>query len=197
MNILKPFTITASVLLMITAITGCSQKSLDIEVGDTPGLRNPALRIMVRRKTPDLKGATFGWGVQIYKIPKEFNDTITAISKRITSSLSKQLIAKGMRYVDKEPDYLISFGVGTADAIDEDEIDEAYLDLIGNKLNVEPSELYYKQGVMIVDVVERKSETLMWRGAIMAEVDTAWPEERKQERCDGAAYELLKCYPHP
>jgi hypothetical protein len=155
------------------------------------------MRIQVKHDTPDLKNATFGWGLQVYKIPQEFNDSLATISKRITGSLLKQLVAKGMRYAESDPDYLISFGIGTAGEIDEDEIDAAYMDLIGNKLNEEPSELYYKQGVMIIDVVERKSKTLMWRGAIMAEIDMKWPEERKQERCDAVTRELLKCYPRP
>ena len=178
-------------------IAGCSQKTVELEAGQTPGLKNPSIRVQAKRNPPDIKGASFGWGVEVYKIPEEFKGTIAAASNRIKTSLSKQLISKGMRLVDKEPDYLVSFGVGTACEINEDEIDEAYLDLIGNKLNNEPSELSYKQGVMIVDVVARESKELLWRGAVMAEVDMEWPEERKHERSDAVARELLKYFPEP
>jgi len=197
MKKLQFFIVISSTLLFLAIFSGCSQKTIEIEAKDTPGLKNPAIRIQVKRETPELKGATYGWGAQIYKIPKDRKTSIAAISKQITGSLSKQLAAKGMRYAEKDSDYIISFGIGTAGSIDEDEIDEVYLDLIGNRLNEETSELYYKQGVMIVDVVERKTKTLMWRGAIMAEIDMEWPEERKQERSDAVARELLKCYPHP
>ena len=53
------------------------------------------------------------------------------------------------------------------------------------------------RGVLILDVVARKSGRLIWRGAIMAEIDLAWPEARKQERCDMAVGELLRYYPRP
>ncbi len=197
MKNIKIASLVSCVSIALTSLSGCSQKTIEIKANDTPGLANPSLRIQVKRNTPALKGATFGWGVQIYKIPKKFSGSIAAISKRLTSSLQTQLIAKGMRFTDNNPDYLISFGVGTAGEINENEINEAYLDLIGNKLSEEPSELYYKQGVMIVDVVENASKKLVWRGAIMAEINTEWPEERKQERCDTAIHELLKCYPRP
>lgn len=51
--------------------------------------------------------------------------------------------------------------------------------------------------MLIVDVVDRKAKHLMWRGAILAEIDMAWPETRKQERCDAAVGELLRLFPRP
>jgi hypothetical protein len=51
--------------------------------------------------------------------------------------------------------------------------------------------------VVIVDVVDRKAKQLLWRGAIMVEIDLSWPSERKQERCTAAINELLRYYPRP
>ena len=59
------------------------------------------------------------------------------------------------------------------------------------------TQMHYKRGVLVLDVVERISGTLLWRGAIMADIDMNWPEERKQERCNAAVKALLQHYPRP
>ena len=58
-------------------------------------------------------------------------------------------------------------------------------------------DLHYERGALIVDLVDREAKHLIWRGAILAEIDMTWPEARKQERCDAAVAELMRSFPRP
>ena len=58
-------------------------------------------------------------------------------------------------------------------------------------------QLQYRRGTLIVDIAETKTKHLLWRGAIMADVDLSVSEDQKRLRTEGAIEELLKHYPKP
>jgi hypothetical protein len=91
----------------------------------------------------------------------------------------------------------VSYALASGAEIDDEELNKAYGDILDAPAAGEETDLHYKRGVLILDIVDRKSKHLLWRGAIMAEIDMSWPEERKQERCNAAVRELLRHYPHP
>jgi len=187
-----------SILMFITvAISGCSQKKSVFKPDNTPGLTQPSVHVQVIKEGIPVKETTFGWGMSMFRIPEKYGISLATLNTRITTSLTKELTAKGMRFKADAPDYYISYAVAFGAEIHEVELDNAYRDLLKGHLEHEQSDLFYKQGVMIIDVVERKEKTLLWRGAILAQPDKNWPEERKQERCDTAVHEVIKYFPKP
>jgi len=197
MKYLKNLALISTLITGSITTTGCSQKSVDFKPDNTPGLTNPSIHIQVIKNNIPIKESTFGWGMSMFRIPEKYGVSLTDISTKITTSLTKELTAKGMRYKENDSDYLISYAIAFASEIHEVELDQAYENLLKGQLAHEQSDLFYKQGVLVIDVVSRKDKTLLWRGAILAEPDKDWPEERKQERCDTAVHEVLKYFPKP
>ena len=122
---------------------------------------------------------------------------MSLINKRLHSAMHDELSSKGLIFTESEPELLVSYTVAAGSDIDADELNQAYGEMIDPILLTMQTQMHYKRGVLVLDVVERASGTLLWRGAIMAEIDLNWPEERKQERCNAAVKALLQHYPHP
>lgn len=163
------------------------------------GLKNPSTRILVYEKKDMPKSGTMGWGATMFRVEPGPEVRIALVDGRLRSALKAGFTQKGFTFVEEAPDYLISYALAAGAEIEESEMNRVYGDFlvppVGETNEVE--DLTYKRGVLIVDIVERKTKKLMWRGAIQAEIDMTWPEKRKQERCDAAVGHLLRFFPHP
>lgn len=72
---------------------------------------------------------------------------------------------------ESDPDVLVSYALAAAGEINDDELNRAYSDLLDAPAGGKEAGLYYKRGVLILDLVDRKSKHSLWRGAIMAAID--------------------------
>jgi hypothetical protein len=157
------------------------------------------MRILVDERNPMPKSGTLGWGKSVFRVETSPDLNLATVNERMHDALRAGFKKKGFKVVDENPDYLVSFALAAGAEIDEAELNREY----GDYLQMPAAgtnavdNLAYKRGVLIVDVVDRKAKHLMWRGAIMAEIDMAWPETRKQERCDAAVAELMRFFPRP
>lgn len=177
---------------------GCAPTVKTFQPSDLAGIKNPSIRILADQSRDLPVTGTFGWGYCLFRVVPHPDHPVGAISERLQRALRASLTAKGLAYSETEPDLLISYALAGDAAIDEADLNKAY----GELLSTPPPEaaeaaLHYKRGVFVLDVMERSSGRLLWRGAIVADFDLSWPEERKQERCDAAVSALLRHYPKP
>jgi hypothetical protein len=163
------------------------------------GLKNPSVRVLVDSSNTVARTGTMGWGLSMFRIEAGLKVDLALIDERLRCALQAGFARKGHRFVEESPDYTVSYALAIGAEIDEEELNRTY----GNLLEIPAGgtngadNVYYKRGVLIVDVVDRKAKHLMWRGAILAEIDMNWPEKRKQERCDAAVAELMRFFPRP
>ena len=176
---------------------GCSQKALTFKANAVAGLKNPSLHILTDSAKEAPVTGSFGWGYCFFRVASTQGLNLSAIDERLHRAQRAEFTRKGLTFKESEPDVLVSYALASGSEIDDEELNRAYGSLLDAPAGDKESALHYKRGVMIVDVVDRKSKHLLWRGAIMAEIDLSWPEERKQERCDAVVVELLRYYPHP
>jgi hypothetical protein len=186
-----------TLFVFAACLFGCVSDPRTPETGPLPGLENPSVQIMtsLTEKAPVV--GSFGWGYCLFKVPQELGVDISAVDERLREALSLELSRKGLVFAESDPDVLVSYALAAAGEINDDELNQTYGDLLDAPAGGKEAGLYYKRGVLILDLVDRKSKHLLWRGAIMAGIDMSWPEERKQERCDAAINALLSYYPHP
>ena len=188
-------------LLVIAAgaacLFGCSQKALTFKADALAGLKNPSLHILADRAKEAPVSGSFGWGYCFFKVASSPDVNLSAVDERLHRALRAELTRKGLTFKESEPDVLVSYALANSAEIDDEELNRALGTRLDAPVGDPESALHYKRGVMILDVVDRKTKHLLWRGAMMAEIDLSWPEERKQERCDAVAGELLRYYPHP
>ena len=184
-------------IVMTVCLMGCSSKPQTLKTEALAGLDNPSVHIMVREaQKPPITGS-FGWVYSLLKVAPDAGTSLSLINKRLHSAMLAELSGKGLVFTESEPELLVSFALAVGSDIDADELNQAYGDMIDPAFLKMETQMHYKRGVLVLDVVERTSGTLLWRGAIMAEIDTNWPEDRKQERCSDAVKALLKHYPLP
>lgn len=164
-----------------------------------PGLKNPSVRVLVDERNPMPKSGTLGWGKSVFRVAASPDMNLAMVNERLHDALRAGFAKKGLVLVEENPDYLVSLALAGGAVIDEAELNREYGDFlqmpaVGTN-TVE--NLAYKRGVLIVDVVDRKAKHLKWRGAIFADIDMAWPEARKQERCNAAIGQLMRYFPLP
>jgi len=188
-------------LIVIAAVAaglvGCSQKAQTFHANALAGLKIPSLHILAYRSKEAPVSGSFGWGYCYFTVVSSPDANLSAVDERLHRALRSEFSSKGLTFKDSAPDVLVSYALASGAEIDEEELNRAYGQLLETPAGDEETGLHYKRGVLILDVVDRKTKHLLWRGAIMAEIDLSWPEERKQERCDAAVGELLRYYPHP
>jgi hypothetical protein len=182
---------------LIVCLMGCKTAPVPLTAGPMIGLENPSLHIMVKEsEEPPITGS-FGWGFSLLKLPPEFGMALSAVNKRLHYAMLVEMTHKGLVFDESDPDLLLSYAVAGGGEIHTDELNQAYGDMIDASFLAMESDLHYKHGVLILDVLDRKSGELLWRGAIMAEIDMTLPDEQKQARCSAAVKALLQHYPRP
>jgi hypothetical protein len=195
---MKPFRIGLLVAVAgAVCLFGCSRKTLTFKADSLAGIKNPSIHILADRALPATVSGTFGWGLCLFRLEHHPELNLSAIDLRLRNALQAELTRKGLSFSEKEPDVLVSYALAAGSEITEAELNRAYGGSLVMPAADPETALYYKRGVLILDLVDRKAKHLLWRGAIMADFDMSWPEERKQERCDAAVGELLRHYPKP
>ena len=189
-------TVMAS-FMFAAVLFGCASTPQTLEVGPLVGLENPSLYILTHLEQDAPTSGSFGWGYSLLNVPPGSGSTLSVINDRLHRSIREVLTSKGLVYKESEPDFIVSYALAAAGGIDADELNQAYGDVIDAAILETEWDMHYKRGVLIVDVLDNQSGSLIWRGSIMADIDMNWPEERKQERCDAAIQALLSHYPQP
>ena len=178
-------------------LVGCLQQEISFKGNTLPGIEKFSVHILAARAKESPVTGSFGWGHSFFKVPNVPGLDLSGLDDRLHCALLSAFTDKGLTFKESGSDLLVSYALAGGTEIDAEELNKAY----GIRLEADASEqapdLHYKRGVVIVDVVDRKAKQLLWRGAIMVEIDLSWPAERKQERCTAAINELLRYYPHP
>ena len=92
----------------------------------------------------------------------------TLFDRRLRSAVEEQLAEKGMRKSDSsgEPDLLIVYHAGV-----QDKLDVQSWGYFGRRVDVRE----YQQGTLVIDVVDAKTKSLVWRATAKDEVGDADP----------------------
>jgi hypothetical protein len=187
---------TTTLLLALSALlSGGAARAAD----STVGLKNPSARILVDQTRAVPTSGTFGLGMSVFRVETDSDRSLASLDARLRTALRAGFTQEGLAYAEDAPDYLVSYALAAGAELDESELNREYGELLRMPAaeTREAATLFYQRGALIVDLVDRKAKRLLWRGAILAEIDMNWPEARKQERCDAAVGYLLALYPHP
>jgi hypothetical protein len=162
-------------------------------------LANPSFHILVNNRAPIPDGGTFDFDTKLFEINYSEDVDLAALDARLVTALEAELKRKGFERVTDEPDLLLSYAAALDAMISGNDFNDAYAKEFPISLpEPEPHEdLHYHQGAVIVDFVDRKLKTLLWRGAIMAGVSMDVSDEEKDRRCRQGVQMLLAHFPKP
>jgi len=190
---IRAFSVLGLTVLLLGS--GCASRHARHSVQPIVGVTNASLHILADNTRRMPRSGTFDWGVCYFQIPSEFKVDITVLDQRLHDALLEELNKKGFALKKQKPDYLVGYAVAAGDKVNQLSLDAAY----GADLVMPPIEpaaaIQYKQGALIVDIVDARKKRLLWRGAITAGIDLNVTEEQKQVRIRAAIAELLRHFP--
>ncbi|NUM76961.1 DUF4136 domain-containing protein [candidate division KSB1 bacterium] len=116
------------------------------------------------------------------------------LDKRIKESADRQFTAKGYTKDANKPDFLVLYHLGAEDKINVTDWGYGY-GRYGRWYGGGVEVNQYKEGTLILDVVEAKSKELMWRGLAMATLDSHASMEARKKRLDEVMVKILAEFP--
>ncbi len=151
---------------------------------------------------------TYGW--MPYPLKKTGDpriDSNSTLALRIRNAVKSQLAAKGV--TEKSPgipDFLVGYHVTLKKKTTTKELNDVYTALdtssFRTRLRYDPSgqmgtrQTYeYEEGTLILDIIDPKTQKLLWRGSAKGEVDFSASREAKQERVNEAVERILEQFP--
>lgn len=109
----------------------------------------------------------------------------TLFDRRLRTAVESQLAAKGLRKAEAggEPDILLVYHAGV-----EDKLDVQQWGYFGRRWDVRE----YQQGTLVIDVVDAKSMSLVWRGTASGETN---PSNPSTEKLNQAVQKMFERFP--
>lgn len=97
---------------------------------------------------------------------------VTLFDRRLRSAVEEELAAKGYRKSDASgtADVLLAYHVGV-----ENKLDVQQWGYVGRQWDVRD----YRQGTLVIDVVDAKQKSLVWRGTVSSEMSDPNPSAEK------------------
>ena len=123
----------------------------------------------------------------------------TLLDKRVKTSVGEQLAAKGYSQNSDNPDVVVTYHVGVDDKVNVTDWGYGYAGYgryyggwgPGGGVDV----YQYKEGTLLIDIIDAKSKQLIWRGAGTGTVDPDAPTEKREQRLNNAIAKIMANYP--
>lgn len=110
--------------------------------------------------------------------------------RRIKQAVNVGLLSKGLQINQDAPDIFVTYHTGQQNPVPAAQEGYTY-GAWGNSY----SNYNYGQGTLILDLIDARTNELIWRGTATDSVDPNWKPEKIEEIINKAVKELLKEYP--
>ena len=121
------------------------------------------------------------------------------LDKRIKEAVNNQMAAKGYTPDANNPDFVLLYHTGAEDKINVTDWGYGYGAYGyggwygGGGVDVHQ----YKEGTLILDVIDSKVKQLVWRGYATAALDPGAPIEKRERRLNDVITQMLVKFPPP
>ena len=137
---------------------------------------------------------TFDWGqkanIEQDRNPLHYNELN---DKRIKSAIERELSSRGYTITDSDPDLIIHYHI----VIDDQSViaTEPYGYFYGPYWLRTQTNIYsYSEGTLIIDLMDPKTNNLVWRGWATAAIDTI-TQDQTEEMINRAVAKIFKRFP--
>jgi hypothetical protein len=125
---------------------------------------------------------------------KEALERNSLMDKRIRQAVETQLTAKGYQLNVTNPDFTVTYHTGVEDKIAVTDWGYGY----GRRGWGAPARVdvyQYRQGTLILDVIDSHSKQLIWRSFAQGAIDPSAPTEKREQRLNDVAGRMLANFP--
>jgi hypothetical protein len=138
---------------------------------------------------------TFDWGQKLNieegKNPLYYNELI---DKRIKSAVKNQLTMRGYRLTDSRPDLILHYRITVDDKSTRVSPRDSYQES-SFWLRMETNMYTYREGTLILDLMDSKTCNLIWRGWAVSVVDDSYTSEEVDRMIKTAVAKIFKKFP--
>lgn len=116
--------------------------------------------------------------------------------KRLAQAIESQLIAKGLTRQDDDPDLRVAIQVGSRTRVQVTDMGYRYGAYEYGYFGPRDVDVYqYEEGMLIVDLVDARSDALVWRGRATRALPSSPSPERSTELVNEVVAKLFEPYP--
>ena len=138
---------------------------------------------------------TFGWSdktnIEANNNPIYYNELN---DKRIKSAVARELTDRGYRLTDKSPEIIIHYHIVVQDQMNI--ITESYgYSYSPYWLLRRDRMVSYREGSLLIDIMDEKSKNLIWRGWAVAPIDRTYPPEQTERLINLAIEKIFRKFP--
>jgi hypothetical protein len=138
---------------------------------------------------------TYGWGHRdSLPVGDARLDNNEFFRDFVEGAIEKRLAAKGFERADGEPDLLIHYHATVAQKLDIREADRSYGNCYDESCAARVSE--FEQGTLVIDLVDRRTNKLVWRGwaqdTMTGVIDN---QDRLERQVDEGVMKMLQLLP--
>ena len=193
--------VLASILVLaVAAATGC-KKELSLDQPDL-GLKDVAFQVMVRDESIIPKTGTYTWGPKHFRLAEGLDVDIAATDELLSELIRDALAKEGYTEAPDGAtgDVIVGYAIAVDTTLNDEEFSKAYGEDFAVNFPVFPPSTgghTYRSGALLLDVIDSKESVLLWRGAIMANVDHTASIETKKKRTAHAIAILMDHFPQP
>ncbi len=118
------------------------------------------------------------------------------VNNRIRTAIGTELRFKGYAASpSKPPDFYVAYHINVKDMMkgssSQDYIGDRAHGTFTTLSDIQP----YKEGTLLIDIVDAASKQLVWRGSALAEVDPGMSPEERNERIGGIVHAMFAHFP--
>ena len=118
------------------------------------------------------------------------------VDGRMRNAIETQLRVKGYTAsLNKRPDFYVAYHLGVKDMMKgsstQNYIGDRSQGTFTKISDIQP----YKEGTLLIDIVDATSQQLVWRGSALAEVDTGMTPEERNEHISNIIHALFAHFP--
>jgi hypothetical protein len=133
---------------------------------------------------------TYEWKEADTDAPKYAVVKNSLLSKRVKTAVDRELSGKGYSK-SSNPDFYVVFHALVKEKVDVEDYGYTYGRWYRGYYNRDYDLRYYLEGTLILDVVDAKSNQLIWRGIGSSDVDP----DSAEEKINQAAAQILSKFP--
>ena len=174
--------VNLSLLICLTAFVISCSSSLKVQTDYDPAVNIAAIK-------------TYNWLEKPREVPDNAQEALTEntlLDKRVKKAVNIQLIALGLQMEKDKPDVLITYYIGLQDKVDVQRTGGGFH---GSRGRFSGGTVYvdeYKEGTLIVDVLDAASQEIIWRGIAVTKLDDDLKPKEVEKKLSKAVKKMFE-----
>lgn len=139
---------------------------------------------------------TYDWVADTQEVTGDKRLDNSLVDGRIRHAIGTQLRVKGYTAsMNKRPDFYVAYHLGIKDMMKGASTQNYIGDYVHGTFTTISDIRPYKEGTLLIDIVDATSQQLVWRGSALTEVDPGMTPEERNKRISNIVHAMFVHFP--